>query len=175
MRLFVLEFITFAKTFSMKQVCLSSIEKAIDKVDNLDEDSLEKLAETYALAQQILLGYVMSAAAEYENDKLEGLLIYYYCLISEAFVQEGVLLNEIDEAAIDEFEEPFFEVLDQYFKQEDEESIIEFNEQPDLTRFMMIEVSTEDVDGTSLDDDTATQLFIVMLAMISLMNTAIKA
>ncbi len=158
----------------MKQVCLSSIEKSIEKIDNLNEDALEKVAETYALAQPILLGYVMSAAAEYENDKLEGLLIYYYCLISEAFVQEGVLLNQIDESSIDEFEEPFFDVLDQYFKQEDEEAIIEFNDQPDLTRFMMVEVSTEDIDGTSLDDDTATQLFIVMLAMISLMSTAIK-
>ena len=97
------------KTSSMKQVSLSNIEKAIQKVDNLDEDSLEKLAETYALAQQVLLGYVMAAATEYKNEKLEGLLIYYYCLISEAFEQEGILLNEISEDDIDAFEEPFFE------------------------------------------------------------------
>jgi hypothetical protein len=49
----------------MKHISIESIEKAIDKVDNLNDDGLEKLAETYALAQQTLLGYVMSAAIEY--------------------------------------------------------------------------------------------------------------
>jgi hypothetical protein len=159
----------------MKHITLASVEKAIEVVDNLDDDGLEKISEKYALAQQILLGYVMSAAVEYENEQLEGLIIYYYCLISETFTQAGVELNEIVEADIDAFEEGYFEMLDEYFNSEDEEVINEFCDQPELTRFMMIEVSTDDEDGTSLDDDTATQLFIVMLAMISLMNRAIKA
>ena len=79
--------------FKMKHITVQAIEKAIKKVDNLDDDGLEKLAETYALAQQVLLGYVLSAAQEYENDQLEGLLIYYYCLISESFTQEEIKLN----------------------------------------------------------------------------------
>ncbi len=160
---------------NMKHITLSSIEKAIQKVDNLDEDELERIAETYAIAQQVLLGYVMSAAVEYDNEQLEGLIIYYYCLICEAFAQEGVLLNEIVEADIDAFEEGYFAMLDEYFESEEEEVINDFCDQPELTRFMMIEVSTDDEDGTSLSDDTATQLFIVTLAMISLMNTSIKA
>jgi hypothetical protein len=39
---------------------------------------------------------------------------------------------------------------------------------------MAMEISTEDEDGTALDDETATQLFIVSLAMITLMNRAIE-
>lgn len=163
------------RNVDMKHISLASIEKAIQKVDNLDEDGLERIAETYALAQQVLLGYVMSAAIEYDNQQLEGLIIYYYCLICEAFTQEGVLINEIEEKDIDAFEEGYFAMLDEYFQSEDEEVINDFCDQPDLTRFMMIEVSTDDEDGSSLDDDTATQLFIVTLAMISLMNKAIKA
>jgi len=159
----------------MKHISVSSIEAAIKKVDNLDDDGLEKLAETYALAQQTLLGYIMSAQVEYKNDQLEGLLIYYYCLISEAFTQEKVLLNQVTEDDIDAFEEPFFEMLDDYFDKDDEEIINDFTDQPDLIRFMMIEISTEDDDGTSLDDETATQLFIVTSAMITLMGKAIKA
>ncbi len=158
----------------MKQISVSSIEKAIAKVDNLDEDGLEKLAETYALAQQTLLGYVMSAAVEYKNERLEGLLIYYYCLISETFTQEQVTLDQITEDDIDEFEEPFFEMLDQYFEKDDEDIIHDFTDQPELIRFMMMEVSTADEDGTSLDDETATQLFIVTAAMITLMGRSIK-
>jgi len=158
----------------MKHITVSSIEKAIAKVDNLDEDGLEKLAETYALAQQTLLGYVMSAAVEYDNERLQGLLIYYYCLISETFTQERVQLNQISEDDIDAFEEPFFEMLDAYFDKDDEDIIHDFTDQPELIRFMMMEVSTADEDGTTLDDETATQLFIVTSAMITLMGRAIK-
>ena len=61
------------------------------------------------------------------------------------------------------------------FPKDDEEIINDFTDQPDLIRFMMIEISTEDDDGTSLDDETATQLFIVTSAMITLMGKAIKA
>lgn len=158
----------------MKHIRVNSIENAIQKVDNLDEDGLEKLAETYALAQQTLLGYIMSAAVEYENEQLEGLLIYYYCLISEIFTQEKVQLRQITEDDIEAFEEPFFEVLDEYFERDDEDVLFDFTEQEDLIRFMMMEVSTEDEDGTTLDDETATQLFIVATAMITLMSRAIK-
>ncbi|MEY3198946.1 MAG: hypothetical protein RJA13_904 [Bacteroidota bacterium] len=159
----------------MKHISLASIEKAIKKVDNLDDDALESLSEIYATAQPTLLGYVMSAAIEYQNDKLEGLLIYYYCLIGECFAQEGVTLKNISEDDIDAFEEPYFDMLDAYFENDDDEILETFCDQPELAQFMAMEISTEDEDGTSLDDETATQLFIVTLAMITLMNRAIEA
>lgn len=159
----------------MKQVTIKSIEKAIEKIDNLDDNGLERISETYALAQPTLLGYIMSAAVEYQNEQLEGLLIYYYCLISEAFAQEQITTEIIEENDIDAFEEPFFSALDQYFDSEDQEIIFDFTEQQDLIQFMMLEITTQDEDGSSLDDDTATQLFIVTSAMITLMSRAIKA
>jgi len=159
----------------MKQVSLASIEKAIEIVDNLTDDQLENVSGKYALAQQELLDYVMTAPAEYENEDLEGLLIYYFCVISECFTQEGITLRQVTEADIDEIEEPYFDMLEQYFDEEDEEIIESFCDQPFLAQFMAMEVSTEDEDGSSLDEETATQLFIVTLAMVSLMNRAIEA
>lgn len=158
----------------MKQVSIKSIESAIDKIDNLDDDGLERISETYALAQPTLLGYIMSAAVEYKNEQLEGLLIYYYCLISETFTQEGATVGVVSEDDIDAFEEPFFEMLDQYFDKEDEDIIHDFTDQPELIQFMMMEITTKDEDGTSLDDDTATQLFIVSAAMITLLTRVQK-
>lgn len=158
----------------MKHVSLASIEKAIQKVDNLDDDGLERFSETCALAQETLLGYVMSAAIEYDNKNLEGLLIYYFCLISECFNQEGLRVRQVTDEDIDAFEEPYFEMLDGYFNSDDEEIIDEFCDQPELAQFMAMEISTEDADGTTLDDETATQLFIVTLAMITLMGRAIE-
>jgi hypothetical protein len=157
----------------MKHVTFSSIEKAIQKVDNLNDDELEVLSEKFALAQPTLLGYAMTAPEEYQNEELEGLLIYYFCLISEAFEQQGLEMNLISEEEIDAFEEPFFEMLDAYFENDDAELLEDFCDQPELSQFMAMEISTEDEDGSSLSDETATQLFIVSLAMITLMNRAL--
>jgi hypothetical protein len=153
----------------MKHISYASIEKAIQVIDNLDDVQLEKLYEDYDEAQPELLGYLMSAALEYENERLEGLILYYYCLISEAFKQEGLTLGKITEKEIEEFEQPYSEMLDAFFENDDEEILEDFCDQPELTRFISIEISEEDEDGTSLDDDTATQLFIVSIAMICLM------
>lgn len=158
----------------MKHVSFAAIEKAISIVDNLDDDGLEKLSEKYALAQPTLLGYVMSAPAEYKNEPLEGLLIYYFCLISACFEEQGLQAAQVSENDIDEFEEPYFDMLDAYFENDDEDLLDEFCDQPELTRFMAMEISTEDTDGSSLDDETATQLFIVTVAMIALMNRAVN-
>jgi len=157
----------------MKHVTLAAIERAIGVVDNLDDDQLEATFEKYTLSQQVLLDYVMSAPTEYENEELEGLLVYYFCLISECFNQEGIALREVKEEDIDELEEPYFDMLDQYFEDEDEEILESFCDQPEMTQFMAMEVSTDDDDGSSFSDDTASQLFIVTLAMISLLNRAI--
>lgn len=158
----------------MTQISFKSIEKAIEKIDNLDDDNLEKVAEAFSMAQPTLLAYVMSAAIEYKNEQLEGLLIYYYCLLSEAFAQEGVEMNVVTDEDIDAFEEPFAEMLDAYFDSDDEDILDEFCQQAELAKFMAMEISVEDEDGTTLDDETATQLFIVTMAQISLLSRAIK-
>ena len=95
-------------------------------------------------------------------------------MISEAFEQQGLEMNAISEEEIDAFEEPFFEMLDAYFENDDAELLEDFCDQPELSQFMAMEISTEDEDGSSLSDETATQLFIVSLAMITLMNRALK-
>ena len=159
----------------MSQVTIKSIEKAIDHVDHLDDDALEALSERYALAQPDLLDYVMSAPTEYENDELEGLLIYYFCLIMYSFEVQDIALNVVSDDDIDAMQESYFEMLDSYFETEDEEEIESFCDQPDLAQFMAVEVSTDDEDGTSLSEETASQLFIVTIGMISLINKAIKA
>ncbi|MCX6192449.1 MAG: hypothetical protein NT109_09235 [Flavobacteriia bacterium] len=156
----------------MSQVTIKSIEKAIEHVDHLDDDALEALSERYALAQPDLLDYIMSASTEYENDELEGLLIYYFCLIMSSFEMEGLNLRPIVEADIDEMQDPYFEMLDSYFESEDEEELESFCDQPYLAQFMAIEVSTDDEDGSSLSEETSSQLFIVTIGMISLLNRA---
>lgn len=159
----------------MKHVSLAAIEKAIEVIDNLTDEQLENITERYAEAQESLLGYVMTAPEEYKNEDLEGLLIYYFCLVLEAFKQEGIELHSVTEEDIDALEEPFFDMLDQYFEDDDEEIIESFCDQPHLAQFMAMEVSEEDEDGSALSEETATQLFIVSLAMISLLNRAIVA
>ena len=71
----------------MKHISQESIDKAIGVIDNLDDNQLEKVFEKYALIQQTLLAYLMTAPSEYQNEKLEGLLVYYFCLINSALIK----------------------------------------------------------------------------------------
>jgi hypothetical protein len=63
---------------------------------------------------------------------------------------------------------------DEVIDNEDEEVLDGFCDQPNLSSFMTMEVSEEDEDGTCMDDETSQQLFIVSIAMISLLNRLIK-
>ncbi len=157
----------------MSQVTIGHIEAAIQKVDGMDDNALDRLSEAQATAQPILLGYIMSAAQEYQNEGLESLLVYYFTVVLEAFAMAGVHPKTVTDELIDSFEEPYFQLLDEYFEKEDESILEDFSDQPDLVKFMAMEIGMEDADGVTLDDETATQLFIVMLAMISLLTRSI--
>lgn len=154
----------------MKHISQESIDKAIGVIDELDDGQLERVFTTYAKEQATLLDYAMTAPMEYENEQLEGLLVYYFCLICECFSQEGIKAGNISQDDIEAHQGPYFEMLEEYFENNDEEVIDSYVDQPNLAKFMAIEVSTEDDDGTSLSDETASQLFIVCLSMIALLN-----
>ena len=157
----------------MSHVSVGHIEAAIQKVDTLDEQAIDQLSAAQEVSQPVLLGYVMSAADEYKNEDLESLLVYYFTVVLEAFEIAGLKPNVVTEEQIDAFEDPYFQLLDQYFENEDDELLEDFSDQPDLVKFMAMEIGMEDEAGIALDDETATQLFIVMLAMISLLSRAL--
>jgi hypothetical protein len=68
------------------------------------------------------------------------------------------------------FEEEFLSVLESYFEDENLELLEEYTGQPDLVHFMLVEISTPDEDGTTLEDETGVQLFISMMALISVIS-----
>jgi hypothetical protein len=155
----------------MKTVNFKHIEGAINKIDSMDDDALDQLNDVQAAAQPTLISYVMSAVDEYKNEKLESLLVFYFTVLHEAFVLAGNTPREVTETDIDEFEEPYFEVLDAYFNTEDEALLEEFTDQPELVKFMAMEIGNDEGDDM-LDDETATQVFIVSMALTSLLSRA---
>lgn len=158
----------------MTQIKVKSIEDAVNKIDGLDDDALEKLSETHVLSQTVLVGYIMSSAIEYENEQLMDLLIYYFNIFSEAVALQGAQLETVTEETIEEFQEEYVSVLDEYMETEDTELIDSFCNQPNLVSFLLSEIDMEDETGQKLDDDTATYLFIVGVALIALMNRSLK-
>jgi hypothetical protein len=159
----------------MKHIQLNDIEAALAIVDQANDDQLEAGIDFFSKKQPILLDYVLSASSEYENEALEGYLLYYFWVINESFHQAGIEPGTVTEAQIDAFQEPFNALLDEYFGEDGsaaEQMLEEFSDQPHLIQFMAAEVSTDDEDGTSMDDETATQLFIVCMAMITLLSQA---
>ncbi|NDF99402.1 MAG: hypothetical protein EB101_10885 [Chitinophagia bacterium] len=162
----------------MVHIQLEHIDKATQWIDNVDDEQFEAAITALSEKQPILLDYVLAAPSEYENDALEGYLLYYYWVINECYVQAGIPVTMVTEEMIETFEQPFEDMLEDYFGAEDDdqanERMEEFCDQPELLKFMQVEVSTEDEDGTSMDDETATQLYITCAAMIALLNESAK-
>lgn len=157
----------------MSQVSISSIEKAIAKIDGLNEDALDKKIETLTLKQENLVNYLLQAGLEYENDDLNMFSIYYFAIVMEAFNEEGLTLKEITEDDVDNFQEPFVLALDAIYQDEDYTPMQDLIEQHHLSQFMMNEIEAVDEDGEELGEETQTQLFIVSSSMIGLLNAAV--
>jgi ferritin-like protein len=157
----------------MSQVSISSIEKAIAKIDGLNEEALDKKIETFTLQQEHLVNYLLQAGLEYENEDLNMFSIYYFAIVMEAFIEEGLTLKEITEDAIDEFQEPFVLALDAIYQDEDYTPMQDLIQQHHISQFMMNEIEAVDEDGEELGEETQTQLFIVSSSMIGLLNAAV--
>lgn len=145
------------------------IEDAFNKIDNLNDQELEQLCEKHTLNQPELLEYILSASVEYKNEQLEGLLVYYFCLLMEIRINKAPIELKIDEETIVSFEENFLNIINEYFESEKIELLEEYTDQGELVKFMIIEISTPDEDGSKLDEETAIQLFISSIAMIKLL------
>lgn len=158
----------------MREVSLKSIDKAIEIIDNLNDDKLETITKNYANKQPTLLSYLMTATEDYQNDNLSGYIIYYFCLVMSAFENENIKLREVNLNEIEEIEDDFTNMLNDYFDTEDVEILESFSEQTSLVQFILIELSTEDDDGSTIDEETLTQMFIVFISMISILNKAIQ-
>jgi hypothetical protein len=157
----------------MKQVSVKSIENAVHKIDAMDEDALERYSETTVLGQEEFMGYIMSAALEFENEELLNYLMYYYTIFHESFVQEGLTIAKIDETMIETFQEEYFSILDEYQENEDFDVLLAFANQQYLMEFLLMEIQPdEEHPEESLDEDTADHLFLVGTAMISMFSRA---
>ncbi|HIP36819.1 MAG TPA: hypothetical protein EYG85_08180 [Crocinitomix sp.] len=157
----------------MSIVTSQSIEKAIQKIDKLSDDALEKLIETFTLQQEELVNYLMQAGFDFENEELNAFTIYYFVVIIESFYQENVKLNTVTENDISEFQEGYLLALDE-IRKEEFIAMHELLNQPHLINFILNELESEDEDGESFDDETQNQLFIVLMGLIGLLNNAIK-
>lgn len=157
----------------MTQITEKHIINAVKKIDDMNEESLERLSETHVHAQQAFIAYLLSSAMEFKNDALLDYLIYYFNIFSEAIVNQGVELKTIDEDTIDEFHEEYTQTLDEYMETDDQDLISTFCNQPIMVSFLMHEITGKDETGEVMEDELASHLFIVGIALIALLNRAI--
>ena len=157
----------------MPQITEKSILEAINKIDELSDDALEKLSETHVLAQNTLISYILSSAIEYENDELLEYLMYYFNVFYEAISIQGVKLKPIDDDIIDAFQEEYIQTLDEFMETDDEDLISSLCNQPMILSFFTNDIFGEDEDEVKLPEGMASELFIVGIALIALLNRAL--
>ncbi|MEX1003041.1 MAG: hypothetical protein WDZ35_13065 [Crocinitomicaceae bacterium] len=157
----------------MKQISVENIEKALKKVDSLQEEELDQLIEGLTLQQQPLVDYLLQAGVEFENEELNVYSIYYFAVVVQAIQLQGFQLKPIKEEDIDAFHDPFLLALDAIHSNEDYEPLQDLIQQPNLEQFILDEIESPDSDGVILEEEIQTQLFIVTISMIGLLNEAI--
>lgn len=158
----------------MQQVSKESIQKALDKIDGLNEDGLDRLIETYTLKHQPLVDYILLSGEEFENEDVNVFAMYYFAIMAEAFYQEGIELAPITEQMIEDFQEPYHLALDAIFNGEDFEPMQDLVQQHHLQQFMLEEIESPDSDGVILEDEVQTQLYIVTTSVIGIMHSAVR-
>lgn len=156
----------------MKQISEEIILKSVEKINGLSDDALTELAQTYTLGQTELLSYAMQASEEYENEELAEYLIYYFCMICEMFHQAQCKLKRVDDAMIDAFHDEYLDVLEEYTAEEDLSILDPIINQPNVMAFIAEDLGSLDEEGEELDVETASQLFIVLTAVVGLLNRA---
>ena len=156
-----------------QQVSIESIDKALKKVDSLDEAALDKLIETYTLLQQDMVDYILGAGIEYENEDLNVYAIYYFAVFMEAFSQQGLKVKTLNQDDIEAFHEPYLLALDAAHANEDHEPLDDLIQQTNLQHFIIEEVESPDSDGVVLEEETQTQLFVVTMSIIGLLNSGL--
>ena len=154
----------------MNYINAEHINKAIEKVEGMDDEALSKLIETFTLEQTPLIGYSLQAALEFQNDELNDLVMYYFAIIYQTFKNAGFQLKTIDEDLIDDFQEPFHEALDLIHTSEDYSEISALINQPVIENWIVEEIASEDADGDILNEQTQIQLYLVVMTMIGLLN-----
>ena len=155
----------------MKQISQEKLVNAVNHIHGLDDDGLDKFIEKYAIGQPNLIGYVLQAGEEFQNEVLANYSLYYFAIIMKSIEEAEIELKEISVEDIDNFQEPFLMALDEAFKKESEEALFELVSQPILQQFLAEDLTQEDENGATLDDTTINQLFIVLHGTVGLINS----
>lgn len=155
----------------MKQISQENLVNAVNYIHGLDDSGLDVFIEKQATSQPNLIGYVLQAGEEFENETLANYSLYYFAIIMKSIEEAEIELKEISAEDIDEFQEPFLMALDDAFKKESEEALFELVSQPILQQYLAEDLTQEDENGMTLDDTTINQLFIVLHGTVGLINS----
>lgn len=156
------------------QISEESLLEAIKTIDGLTEENIDDFSEKYIVSQPDFMGYLMSSALEFNNEEVLDYLVYYYNIFMESADREGATIKKVDDDIIDAFHEDYLTVLDEYSESENRDLIETFCNQPNLLYFLIDEIHSEDDKGAVLSDDSKSQLFIIGIALIGLLNRAIN-
>ncbi|MBK7129935.1 MAG: hypothetical protein IPM74_04465 [Crocinitomicaceae bacterium] len=157
----------------MIQITHDSINLALDKIDNLSDEQLDQLITTYGEQQEDLLNYVLQAGIDFDNEEINTYSIYYFVVLYESFLQQGLHPEKITEDQINDFQDPFLEALDAINSKDNHKPLQELIGQVALQEFIVEDLEAEDEDGSTLDEEMRSQLFIVSSAIIGLLNEAV--
>jgi len=158
----------------MKQISEEVIEKSMAFINAANDEVLNQKSEQYADNHETLVAYVFQSAAEDDDEDLLGYLVYYYTLIMNIFETAGFQIPEISDEFIDEFHNEYLEIIENFDEDEDYTELSDFIGQPVLMSFLVQDISMEDDEGQSIDEEMQSMLNMILVGLVGILSRAIK-
>ncbi len=162
----------------MKIISESSIEKAIEKIESIPEDSIQEYIDKVAKLQPTILAYAMATGEDIKQELAEDLL-YYTLIIFEAFSTEVGTLPEVPENIINASQTNYLEKFEQLENADDPDTglldLFNNSSQPTLLHFLVSDLIIDENNET--EEEIASEdgaIFSALQVIVESFNSMIN-
>lgn len=157
----------------------SSIEKAINKIDSIPDESIQDYIDKIASEQADLISYAINTGNELKLESSENLL-YYTFVVLEAFRCDNCVMPEVTNEFIVRTEKDFISNLERMEQSESYEDgmleVLNTSSQPALLSFIANELLDDSETEDASEEEIAEHgtLFSALQIIIEATNSAIN-
>lgn len=150
-----------------------TILEAAEKINAMEDGTLEKHIESVTLRQESLTSFNISTALEFQNDAVAQYSMYYFAVLFEAFEKKYNTIKVFGEEEINAYlEGTFYPALDQLFKEQNEKAFRAVVQEDTVLDFLTYDLGELKKSDDQFDDQAFSQLFILTSALTGLMHEA---
>lgn len=160
----------------MNKVEVDNLDKALQKIDTIEESELQTLLDGYAEKQKPLVTYILATCESFENSQnIASLALYYYAVFYESFVNAEATPKAVTDEDMKNFLDQYMPIIENPDAEAMSDKMLELIQQDVLFSFLINEIVHEDDNGVKMGDDEQQQIYILGTIMIGMLNQGANA